>query len=65
VLTRPDPCKPLIVYLFVADEALSAVLVKEVEKVYMPVCFISKALHGPEFNYQKLEKLAYTQLITS
>jgi hypothetical protein len=60
VLTRPDPGKPLIVYLTVIDEAVSAVLVKEVDKVQMPVYFISKALQGPELNYQKLEKLTYT-----
>jgi hypothetical protein len=49
VLTRPNPGKPLIVYyLSVTDEAVSAVLVKEVDKVQMPVYFISKALKRPE-----------------
>jgi hypothetical protein len=65
VLTRPDPGEPLIVYFSVTDEAVSAVLVKEVDKVQIPVYFISKALQGPELNYQKLEKLAYALLITS
>ena len=65
VLTRPDPGKPLIVYLFVTDEAVSAVLVKEVDRVQMSVYFISKALHGPELKYQRLEKLAYALLVTS
>jgi hypothetical protein len=53
------------VYLSITDEVVSAVLVKEVDKVQMPVYFISKALQGPELKYQKLEKLAYTLLITS
>jgi hypothetical protein len=65
VLTRSDPGKPLIAYLFVIDEDVSAVLVKEVDRVQMPVYFISKALQGPELKYQRLEKLAYALLITS
>jgi hypothetical protein len=65
VLTQPDPDKPLIVYLSVTDEAVSAVLVKEVDKMQMPVYFMSKPLQGPELNYQKLEKLAYALLLTS
>jgi hypothetical protein len=65
VLTRLDPGKPLIVYLSVAEEALSAVLIKEVEKVQVPVYFIPKALQGPKLNYQKLEKLTYALMITS
>jgi hypothetical protein len=51
--------------LFVTDEAVSAVLVKEVDRVQMSVYFISKALHGPELKYQRLEKLAYALLVTS
>ena len=50
-LTRPDPGKPLIVYLSITHEVVSAVLVKEVDKVQMPVYFISKALQGPELKY--------------
>jgi hypothetical protein len=65
VLTRPDLGKPLIIYLSVTDEAVITVLVKEVDKVQMPVYFISKALQGPEMKYQRLEKLAYALLITS
>ena len=52
-------------YLSVTNEAVSAVLVKEVDKVQMPVYFISKALQGPEMKYHKLEKLVYAMLITS
>jgi hypothetical protein len=65
MLTRPDQGKPLIVYLSVANEALIAVMVKEKERLHMLVYFISKALQGPDLNYQKLEKLVYALLITS
>jgi hypothetical protein len=43
VLTWPDLGKPLIVYLSITDEAVSVVMVKEVDKVQMLVYFISKA----------------------
>ena len=65
ILTRPEPGQPLIVYLSVTDEAVSAALIKEEDKTQKPVYFISKALQGSELNYQKLEKLAYALLIAS
>lgn len=48
----------LSLYLAVADEAISAVLLAEREGIQKPVYFISRALQGPELNYPSLEKLA-------
>ena len=47
------------------EQAMSAALVKEEDKVQRPVYFISKALQGSELNNQRLEKLAYALLILS
>ncbi|MCI84495.1 maturase K, partial [Trifolium medium] len=38
----------LYLYLAVASEAISAVLIRETEQGQKPVYFVSKALQGPE-----------------
>jgi hypothetical protein len=46
----------LFLYLAVAHEAISAVLIRETEQGQKPVYFISKALQGPELRYLQIEK---------
>nr|GEU47444.1 reverse transcriptase domain-containing protein [Tanacetum cinerariifolium] len=57
LLVTPKPQKELVIYLFVAYGAISAVLMTEREMVRTPVYFISRALQGPELNYSPMEKL--------
>ncbi|GKA61397.1 reverse transcriptase domain-containing protein [Tanacetum coccineum] len=57
ILTTPIAKKELIVYLVVAKESASAVLMTEREAKQMPIYFISRALQGPEINYAPMEKL--------
>ncbi|GKC99760.1 reverse transcriptase domain-containing protein [Tanacetum coccineum] len=55
--TAPIEKEELIVYLAVAREAVSAVLMTEREAKQMPIYFVSLALQGPEINYTLVEKL--------
>ncbi len=65
VLTRPSPGEVLYLYLAVANEALSAVLVRETDEGQKPVYFVSKALQGPELRYQKIEKVALALVVAA
>jgi hypothetical protein len=42
----------LIIYLAMADEAVSVVLIREEDKFQLPIYFVSRALQGAEVNYQ-------------
>ncbi|GKC08315.1 reverse transcriptase domain-containing protein, partial [Tanacetum coccineum] len=57
MLTAPMEKEELIVYLAVAKETVSAVLLTEREAKQMPIYFVSRALRGPELNYTSMEKL--------
>ncbi|GJZ81611.1 reverse transcriptase domain-containing protein [Tanacetum coccineum] len=57
MLTTPMEKEELIVYLAVAKETVSAVLMTEREAKQMPIYFVSRALRGPEINYTSMEKL--------
>ncbi|KAK2383691.1 hypothetical protein QL285_071117 [Trifolium repens] len=48
VLTQPEQGETLFLYLAVAQEAISAVLIRETEQGQKPVYFVSKVLQGPE-----------------
>ena len=65
IQSRPREGEPLILYLAVGSWAIASALVREDENVQQPVYFISKALQGSELNYQKIEKFAYTFILTS
>ncbi|XP_058722967.1 uncharacterized protein LOC131594783 [Vicia villosa] len=58
VLSRPDDNEPLYLYLAVSNEAVSAALIREIDDGQKPVYFTSKALQGPEVQYQQIEKVA-------
>ncbi|RDX72502.1 hypothetical protein CR513_48000, partial [Mucuna pruriens] len=61
VLTRPTPSIPLLLYIFVSDDALSAALLQEKEGGQFLIYFMSKVLQGAEKRYQKIEKATYFQ----
>ncbi|GJX01133.1 reverse transcriptase domain-containing protein [Tanacetum coccineum] len=57
MLVAPMEKEELIVYLAVAKETVSAILMTEREAKQMPIYFVSRALRGPEVNYTSMEKL--------
>jgi len=64
LLSSPKEGKILYLYLLVSPSAVSSVLVREESGLQKPVYFTSKALHGAEGRYPRIEKLAFS-LITS
>ncbi|GAU46761.1 hypothetical protein TSUD_92560 [Trifolium subterraneum] len=65
VLTRPVEGEKLYLYLVVASEAISAVLIRETEQGQKPVYFVSRALQGPELRYLQIEKIALAVIIAA
>nr|GEX58684.1 retrovirus-related Pol polyprotein from transposon TNT 1-94 [Tanacetum cinerariifolium] len=57
MLTTLKEKEELIIYLAAAKEAVSAVLMTEMDGKQMPIYFFSRALQGPEINYTLMEKL--------
>ena len=64
ILSRPRPRVPLLLYLSVADEAVSSTLVQEEGKHQLLIYFTSCILHDTKKRYQMVEKVALV-LITS
>ncbi|GAU30269.1 hypothetical protein TSUD_384900 [Trifolium subterraneum] len=65
VLTRPIEGEKLYLYLAVASEAISAVLIRETEQGQKPVYFVSRALQGPELRYLQIEKIALAVIMAA
>ncbi|GAU50709.1 hypothetical protein TSUD_301140 [Trifolium subterraneum] len=65
VLTRPVEGEKLYLYLAVASEAISAVLIRETEQEQKPVYFVSRALQGPELRYLQIEKIALAVIMAA
>nr|GEY21243.1 reverse transcriptase domain-containing protein [Tanacetum cinerariifolium] len=57
MLTAPKEKEELIIYLAAAKEAISAVLMTEIDGKQMPIYFVSRTLQGPKINYTPMEKL--------
>ena len=55
LLAKPNADEVLYLYLVISDKAISAMLVKEEEKIQKPVYYVSKTLHGAELNYSAIE----------
>ncbi|XP_071920755.1 uncharacterized protein [Coffea arabica] len=55
-LASPRPEEKLYLYLSAADEAVSAVFIRD-EGTQVPVYYVSRALRGPETRYTQVEKL--------
>ncbi|XP_027075861.2 uncharacterized protein [Coffea arabica] len=55
-LASPRPEEKFYLYLSAADEAVSAVLIRD-EGTQVPVYYVSRALRGPEIRYTQVEKL--------
>jgi hypothetical protein len=65
LLSRPVEEEILYLYLAVSTSAVSSALVREKAGVQRPVYFISKALHGAEERYPRIEKLAFALVISA
>ncbi|XP_052193775.1 uncharacterized protein LOC127802122 [Diospyros lotus] len=63
ILTKPQSGEPLYIYLAVAEEAVSSVLVQEEDKKQRPVYYASKRLTEAEVWYSPMEKLAFALII--
>ena len=55
----------LILYLSMLPIAVSAMHIREEDKVRKSIYYVSKVLIGAETRYLKIEKLAYALLITA
>jgi hypothetical protein len=65
LLSRTIPGEVIFIYLVVTPTAISAALIREDEGVQKPVYFVSKALHGAEGRYPRIEKLAFALVMAS
>ena len=63
VLTKLQTGELLYLYLVVAEEAMSSVLVQEEDRRQRPVYYANKRLTGVEIQYSPMEKLAFTLII--
>ncbi|XP_074377527.1 uncharacterized protein LOC141719041 [Apium graveolens] len=65
LLAKPSSEDTLYLYLAVSEQAVSAVLVKEEQKLQKPVYYVSKVLHGAELNYSTTEKFTLALITAS
>ncbi|XP_074362454.1 uncharacterized protein LOC141702723 [Apium graveolens] len=64
-LAKPSPEDTLYLYLTVSEQVVSAVLVKEEQKLQNHVYYVSKVLHEAELNYSTTEKFALALITAS
>jgi len=64
LLSSPEEGEILYLYLAMSPSSVSSVLVREESGLQKPIHFTSRALHGAEERYPRIEKLAFA-LITS
>ncbi|GKE50326.1 reverse transcriptase domain-containing protein, partial [Tanacetum coccineum] len=65
MLTAPKEKEELIMYLAAAKEAISAVLMTEIDGKQMPIYFVSRALQGPEINYTLMKRLILALILSN
>ena len=70
-LTKSPLLSPLMIgeklylYLAVSNTAVSSALIKEERNVQKPVYYTNQAFQGAKANYPRMEKIAFTLLVTS
>nr|GEU57939.1 hypothetical protein [Tanacetum cinerariifolium] len=57
ILNAPKEKEELVIYLAAAKEAVSAVLMTEMDRKQMPIYFVSRTLQGLKISYTPMEKL--------
>ncbi|XP_074362423.1 uncharacterized protein LOC141702692 [Apium graveolens] len=65
LLAEPSPDDTLYLYLAVFEQAVSAVLIKEEQKLQKHVYNVRKVVHGAELNYYTIEKFTLVLITTS
>jgi len=65
VLQKPSKGKPLLVYLPIFTNVVSAAIIQDQAGDQRSVYFISKALHDAELLYQTVEKVIQALVITT
>ena len=55
----------MFLYLVVSATAVSAALIKEENKVQLPVYYINQAFQGAQAQYPKIEKITFALIVTS
>ncbi|GFZ01032.1 hypothetical protein Acr_14g0006670 [Actinidia rufa] len=65
LLSVPTADEDLYVYLSASPTAISAVLVREEDKIQKPIYYVSKTLIGAEVRYPRIEKIAYALMIAA
>jgi hypothetical protein len=65
LLSRPDEGEILYLYMAVSPSAVSSALVREDSGIQKQVYFTSKALHGAEERYPRIEKLAFALIVSA
>ncbi|KAL0445582.1 UNVERIFIED_CONTAM: Ribonuclease HI [Sesamum latifolium] len=65
LLVKPSPGDTLYLYLSVAPQAVSSVLIREEEGKQLPIYYVSKVLNGAEGRYTPIEKMALALVVTA
>jgi len=65
VIQKLIPSEPILVYPSVSEEAISFVLVQDVNGEHRPVYFVSRTLQEAETWYQIIEKVALVLVTTT
>ncbi|XP_062158742.1 uncharacterized protein LOC133866220 [Alnus glutinosa] len=63
LLSRPDEREILYLYLAVSPSAVSSALIRGDSSIQKPIYVTSKALHGAEERYPRIEKLAFALIV--
>ncbi|KAL0361442.1 UNVERIFIED_CONTAM: hypothetical protein Sradi_3828700 [Sesamum radiatum] len=65
LLMKPSPGETLYLYLSVAPQAVSFVLIREEGGRQLPIYYVSKVLNGAERRYTPIEKMALALVVTA
>ncbi|KAL0458768.1 UNVERIFIED_CONTAM: hypothetical protein Slati_0504000 [Sesamum latifolium] len=65
LLVKPSPGETLYLYLSVAPQAVSFVLIWEEDRKQLPIYYVSKVLNGAEGRYTPIEKMALALVVTA
>ncbi|KAL0461323.1 UNVERIFIED_CONTAM: Retrovirus-related Pol polyprotein from transposon opus [Sesamum latifolium] len=65
LLVKPSPREILYLYLSVAPQAVSSVLLREEDGKQLPIYYVSKVLNRAEGRYTPIEKMALALVVTA
>ncbi|KAL0356048.1 UNVERIFIED_CONTAM: hypothetical protein Sradi_4051700 [Sesamum radiatum] len=65
LLVKPSPGETLYLYLSVAPQAVSSILIREEEGKQLHIYYVSKVLNGAEGRYTPIEKMSLALVVTA